>query len=203
MAFLISIIGNTGVGKTSLANALVEKSGWELIPEQHEERPYQAAASSGISNAIFPNQIDYLLYRAEQEKAMRPTKGIYIQDGGLDLDFHLFTKMFYHNGLIDEDQFRLCDRLYHFIRNSLPCPDLLVYLTAPLETIRQRKESRNRLLDVSTTEDIEIGQDLLNSWLGTGQDEKIMTIDAENASLDYHSQALIIMQTAISMVVNE
>ncbi|NTU55984.1 MAG: hypothetical protein HGA79_07025 [Anaerolineales bacterium] len=64
---LITIIGPSGVAKTALVQALTKKFQFETALEQHVERPFQALAKED-ARYIFPNQMDYLLLRAEQEK---------------------------------------------------------------------------------------------------------------------------------------
>ena len=64
---LIVIVGPSGVGKTTLARALCEKHDFAIAYEQHEERPFQTLFKQDPKYAL-ANQLDYLLYRAEQER---------------------------------------------------------------------------------------------------------------------------------------
>ena len=126
-----------------------------------------------------PNQIDYLLLRAEQERAIRKADGIGIQDGGLDLDYYVFTHLFHRRGYLDQEEFALCSRLYHTLRELLPPPDLVLSLQAPLEVIKQRKRDRQRELDISELKDLETMQSLLDTWLSRVEDQKIFRVDAQ------------------------
>ena len=75
---LIAVIGASGVGKTALVQALAKAhplvlstvEGFATAYEQHAERPFQTLFKND-SRYAFANQIDYLLLRAEQEKALR------------------------------------------------------------------------------------------------------------------------------------
>ena len=94
MGNLIAIVGASGVGKTSLVHALNKASNFAVAYEQHNERPFQVLFQQDARYAL-ANQLDYLLYRAEQEKELRASPKIGLIDGGLDLDFHGFTRLFY------------------------------------------------------------------------------------------------------------
>src|SRR5687768_7293797 len=97
---LLVIVGPSGAGKTTLANALAKHGSFDLALEQHGERPFQALFKQDPKYAL-ANQLDYLLYRAEQEQALRGGNRPALMDGGLDLDFHGFTRLFYARGWLN------------------------------------------------------------------------------------------------------
>jgi deoxyadenosine/deoxycytidine kinase len=154
MGKLITIIGNSGSGKTTLVKRLSEAGGFPAYLEEHVERPFQAAFARDPRFGL-ANQVDYLLYRAEQELEIRQREETCIQDGGLDLDFFVFTRLFHDRGYLDEKEFRLCERLYRTLRKVIPAPDLVICLTAPLDVLMERKASRQRELDISVLSDLE------------------------------------------------
>ena len=129
MSKLIAIVGASGVGKTALVQALAKAHPFVTAYEQHTERPFQTLFENDPRYA-FANQIDYLLLRAEQEKALRASLQTGLIDGGLDLDFHGFTRLFYSRGLLTDSEFTLCRRVYSFIRARMPRPELIVRLHA-------------------------------------------------------------------------
>ena len=118
MGRLIAIMGNTGVGKSTLARQLCRLHDFTSGLEQHAERPYQRLfaqaepSSADQKRYALANQLDYLLLRAEQEQYIRSLPGLGIQDGGLDLDFYVFTRHFYQKGYLAEAEYVLCQRLY-------------------------------------------------------------------------------------------
>jgi len=90
---LIAVVGASGVGKTALVQALSSVYPFATAYEQHAERPFQALFKNDSHYAL-ANQIDYFLLRAEQEKLLRRASArIGLIDGGLDLDFHGFTRL--------------------------------------------------------------------------------------------------------------
>lgn len=198
MGRLIAIMGNSGVGKTTLARQLCRLHNFTLGLEQHIERPYQRlfsqAEPSSASQHCYAlaNQVDYLLLRAEQEHAIRqgPLDGL--TDGGLEMDFHVFTRLFQHKGYLDEPDFALCERLYNLLRKTLPAPDLIIYLDAPLELISQRFARRGRPLEIARLADLALIQDLLQAWRRTWKASPILTIDAsiEDPGFEQTSQQI-------------
>ena len=68
MGKLIAVVGNSGVGKTTLVRALCQRGSFVAGLEQHPERPFQHLFSQNNQRWGLANQVDYLLYRAEQEQ---------------------------------------------------------------------------------------------------------------------------------------
>ena len=183
MGRLVAIVGNTGVGKTTLARLVSQRFRLALGVEQHVERPFQAkfAAerhSAGASLHALANQVDYLLLRAEQERRLRSQPQGGVQDGGLDLDFHLFTRHFYRKGYLEQAEYQLCERLYQQLRLALPAPELLIWLVAPLEVIAGRYQRRGRPLEIAALDDLEAMEALLEEWLAPLPSPPVLRVDA-------------------------
>ena len=184
MGRLIAIMGNTGVGKSTLARQLCRLRDFTTGLEQHAERPYQRLfaqaehSSADQKRYALANQVDYLLLRAEQEQAIRESALDGITDGGLEMDFYIFTRLFQHKGYLDPADFALCERLYNLLRKTLPVPDLIIYLDAPLELISQRFAQRGRPLEIARLADLELIQGLLQEWQRAWKASPILTVDA-------------------------
>ena len=191
MGRLIAVVGNSGVGKTTLARQLCRLGDFSTGLEQHEERPFQrlfaAAEPFSMDHQFyaFANQLDYLLLRAEQELAIRRSFQDGIVDGGLEVDFYIFTHLFHQKGYLGQAAFQLCERTYHLLRQLLPAPDLLIYLDAPLEVIARRFEQRGRALEIARLADLQAMQALLTQWLEHWSASPVFKIDASIADPDY------------------
>jgi deoxyadenosine/deoxycytidine kinase len=178
MGHLIAIVGNAGVGKTTLANVLCQHLQLTSALEQHSERPFQALFAAHGAHYALVNQIDYLLVRAEQELTIRRGALDGVVDGGLEVDFHVFTRHFWQSGKLDAAEYALCERLYATLRQLLPPPDLIIELTAPLEVVAERHRRRNRSLEIATAGDLADLAALLERWLADVPPERRLTIDA-------------------------
>ena len=130
MGKLISVVGNSGVGKTTFVLNLCRNSNYFVGLEQHEERPFQELFMLNKRKYALANQIDYLIFRAQQELDIRGGEIPGVQDGGLDQDFFVFTELFFHNNYLSEDEYELCKRAYQVFRESLRAPDLIIWMRA-------------------------------------------------------------------------
>ena len=119
MSILIAVVGASGVGKTTLVHTLAKAFPFNIAYEGHSDRPFQSLFKEDPRYAL-ANQIDYLLLCAEQEKELRASPRVGLMDGGLDLDFHGFTRLFHRRGLLSDAELDLCRRIYQFLRETLP-----------------------------------------------------------------------------------
>ncbi|MCZ2126204.1 MAG: deoxynucleoside kinase [Anaerolineales bacterium] len=190
---LIVLVGASGVGKTALMNVLQEKYNFAAAREQHAERPFQILFKSDARYAL-ANQLDYLLLRAEQERKLRFGKKTALMDGGFDLDFHGFTRLFHARGWLSADEFDLCRRFHAFVRQTLPPPDLIVYLYADEKIIRERLASRNRI-NIASEKDAALLNQYILEWLQSVPQKNILRLDVSNESADYPASAPLIFDT--------
>jgi deoxyguanosine kinase len=191
MSNLIAIVGTSGVGKTALVSALANSDYFETAYEQHSERPFQCLFKEDARYAL-PNQIDYFLSRAEQEKRLRASPHIGLIDGGLDLDFHGFTRLFQSRGLLTDPEFELCRRMYEFIRQSLPRPELIVHLYADEGTVASRLSSRDRI-NIARAEDTTLFNSVLDEWLASIPSDQLLELDVSDETLGYEKSVGIIL----------
>jgi deoxyadenosine/deoxycytidine kinase len=177
MGKLIAVIGNCGTGKTTITKRLCERGHFLAFLEQHKERPFQEQFSTDLKKYSLSNQIDYMLFRAEQELQARQKDITGVQDGGLDQDFHVFTRLFRNKGILEEDEYRLCERLYATLRQVLPMPELFIKLSAPRPILVERREKRQRSLDIVETKDLEGIESLIQDWMSKMGSTPVIDLD--------------------------
>ena len=187
------MVGPSGVGKTSLVRALAKTGQFTTAYEQHETRPFQALALQD-PGYTFANQMDYLLLRAEQEKELRASSKIGLMDGGLDLDFHGFTRLFLHRNLLSQNEYDLCRRFYLFTREHLPLPELIVRLDADDETVTDRLSGRKRI-NIANVKDTILFNSFMDEWLASVPFDHLLKMDITNESMDYKQSTGIILDT--------
>jgi deoxyadenosine/deoxycytidine kinase len=187
MGKLIVIVGSTGIGKTTLVRALCNQGPFDAGLEDHNERPFQRVFISDPRYAL-ANQLDYLLLRAEQERLLRQSMHTGLMDGGLDMDFHGFTRLFHARAWLTDEEFDLCKRFYNLIRTHQPPPDLVIHLTAHPEVVTQRLADRKRI-NVAAAEDIPLLDAFLGEWLASLSPDHLLHLDvSEN---DFSFQRLL------------
>ena len=194
MGQLITVVGNSGVGKTTFVQQLCLKTGFVQAMEQHYRRPFQKLFSLDHESYAFANQIDYLLFRAEQEHEIRNCEKTGVQDGGLDEDFFLFTRLFYQNGFLTDREFGICERTYKILRELLQPPDLIVWLEAPLSVLAERIKIRDRGLGIVEIEDIKAMEVLLEDWLGEIDSAPVISIDTVKEGREYSKGIQLVLE---------
>jgi deoxyadenosine/deoxycytidine kinase len=182
---LIVVVGASGVGKTAFVRALAKAYPFKTAYEEHAERPFQALFKQDARYAL-ANQVDYLLLRADQEKRLRglPSAQIGLIDGGLDLDFHGFTRLFHRRGLLTDPEFDICRRMYSFLREALPPPELIVRLCADETTVASRLSRRDRI-NIASAEDTALFNSFLDEWLASIPTDQVLELDVSRETVEY------------------
>ena len=131
----IVIEGPIGVGKTSLAKKMAFDFDSELLLEKAEDNPFLARFYKNPSQYALSTQLHFLLQRAQQVQDFRQAdlfQGSHIADFMVDKD-RLFAQM-----TLNSDELELYQQIYTHLTLDAPRPDLVIYLQAPLETLRER-----------------------------------------------------------------
>ena len=178
MGKLVAVVGRTGVGKTPLTRLLCAAGNFLTGLEGHLERPFQALFKIDPRYAL-ANQVDYLLLRAEQETTIRRAARTGIVDGGLEMDFHGFTRLFHARGQLTGAEFDLCRRLYAYVRGAVPPPDLVIHLDAPAAVIAARLARRERI-NIASPGDIPLLHSFLDEWLAGLDTARLIRVDASS-----------------------
>ncbi len=188
---LITIVGASGVGKTALVQALSKTGNFTIAYEQHAARPFQALFKQDARYAL-ANQIDYLLLRAEQEKQLRSASKPGLMDGGLDLDFYGFTRLFHSRGLLADPEYDLCRRVYTVIREALPPPELIVRLCADETTVANRLSTRDRI-NIASAADTALFNSYLDEWLTSIPSERLLELNVSHETMEYETSVAAIL----------
>ncbi len=146
----IVLEGPIGVGKTSLASRLAEEFEARTLFENVEENPFLKEFYHDRKKNAFKAQLYFLLSRYQQQVDLVQTD-LFQKTAVGDYLFAKDRIFAYLN--LDRDELHLYEELYRILSPRIPKPDLVIYLSADIETlkkrIRGRAKSYERNLDAS------------------------------------------------------
>jgi deoxyadenosine/deoxycytidine kinase len=175
----ITIEGNIGAGKTTLAHLLSRHYNARLVLEKFADNPFLPKFYENPQQFAFPLELFFMAERYKQLKELIQQKDLFQH---VTISDYLFTKcLLFAKVNLPEDEFRLYQRLFEIIHQQLIQPDILIYLHAPVQRLRQNIKKRNRPYEQG------IGDEYLFSLQQTythyikQHNIKTLFIDAENA----------------------
>lgn len=131
----IVVEGPIGVGKTTLARKLASTFNTELLLEGADQNPFLERFYKDPKSAALQTQLFFLFQRVEQMEALRQGDifcPVRVADFLIEKD-RLFAQI-----TLDNDELRLYDQIYSQMVLDAPCPDLVIYLQAPVEVLLER-----------------------------------------------------------------
>lgn len=138
----ISIEGNIGAGKTTLAHLLSKHLNARLILEQFADNPFLPKFYENPQQYAFPLELFFMAERYKQLKELVHTKDLFQHVTVAD---YLFTKcLLFAKVNLKDEEFRLYQKLYDIINQQLIAPDLLIYLHVPVQKLQKNIRKRNR-----------------------------------------------------------
>src|SRR5215216_4814765 len=138
----IAIEGNIGAGKTTLAHLLAKHFNARLILEEFAGNPFLPKFYENPQQYAFPLELFFMAERYKQLKELIHTKDLF---QSITITDYLFTKcLLFAKVNLPEEEFRLYQKLFDIISPQVIQPDLLIYLHAPVNKLRENIKKRNR-----------------------------------------------------------
>jgi len=150
---LIFVAGNIGAGKTSLTERIGSRLGWRTAFESVSDNPYLPDFYADMKTWSFHLQVFFLGHRAEQYLQLASDPQSAIADRSIYEDAYIFARALHHMGNISERDYFAYRRLFGLVMNSLPAPDLLIYLKCPVAVLVDRISKRGREMESGITAD--------------------------------------------------
>jgi deoxyadenosine/deoxycytidine kinase len=163
----VLVAGNIGSGKTSLTERLGARLGWVTGFESVEDNPYLADFYRDMRAWAFHLQVFFLGHRARQHLALARAPESTIVDRSIYEDAEIFSRASLELGNISERDFNAYRTVYELVIASLPPPDLLLHLKAPVPVLLERIRSRGRGIESGVTEAyLQLLEAKYTEWLG-------------------------------------
>ena len=188
----ITIEGNIGAGKTTLAHLLSKHFNARLILEEFADNPFLPKFYENPGQFAFPLELFFMAERYKQLKELLQQKDMFQT---VTISDYLFTKcLLFAKVNLPDDEFRLYQRLFEIIHQQLVQPDILIYLHAPVNKLQENIRKRNRVYE----------QKIPNEYLFNIQEKythyikehriKTLFVDVSNANfLDNEKQVQVII----------
>ncbi len=144
----ITIEGAIGVGKTSLARRLSEHFSSQLILEQPQDNPFLEPFYKKPNESALAAQLFFLMQRFEQLSVHR-----HRGQGNLIADFLMGKDKLFAQITLSEQEFLLYQRIYQQIKVEVLTPDLVIYLQAPVSTLKARISKRGIAVEQAMPKD--------------------------------------------------
>ncbi len=175
----ITIEGNIGAGKTTLAHLLAKELNARLILEEFADNPFLAKFYANPGQYAFPVELFFMAERFKQQKDMVNQQDMF---QSITISDYLFTKcLLFAKVNLPEDEFRLYQRLFDIIHQQLLKPDILIYLHAPVNKLQENIKKRNRPYEQQIPDDYLLNIQQTYTHYIKQQNIKTLFVDASSA----------------------
>ena len=192
----IAIEGPIGVGKTTLANKIATTFNYDAFLEQPAENPFLKNFYRNPSQSALATQLFFLFQRMQQIQDLKQRslfETVRVADFLIEKD-RLFAEVTLSNEEMD-----LYDKVYDHITLDAPTPDLVIYLQAPIDVLKERITKRGNINEqYLTLEYLEKLNDAYSRFFLDYNDAPLLIINAADINLesnesDYESLITTVM----------
>lgn len=147
----VTIEGNIGAGKTTLAHLLSKHYNARLILEEFADNPFLPKFYENPKQFAFPLELFFMAERYKQLKDLLHTQDLF---NSITISDYLFTKcLLFAKVNLPADEFKLYQNLFDIIHQQLIQPELLIYLHSPVSRLQQNIRKRNRSYEQQIADD--------------------------------------------------
>lgn len=149
-SILITVEGPIGIGKTSLSKEISRAFGLQLLEEIVYENPFLGKFYQNIAEWSFQLEMFFLCNRYKQLQDIRTD---YIAQGvSVVSDYNVFKNTIFAKRTLSDENLPKYLHIYDILTNDMPQANLVVYLTASVDTVMKRIAMRDR--DVERNMDV-------------------------------------------------
>jgi deoxyadenosine/deoxycytidine kinase len=191
----ITIEGNIGAGKTTLANLLSNKLNARLVLEEFADNPFLAKFYENPVQYAFSVELFFMAERFKQLKDLLGQQDLFQTTTVSD---YLFTKcLLFAKVNLPDDEFRLFQRLFEMMQPQLIQPDILIYLHSPVNKLQENIKKRNRTYELNIKDDYLFN--IQETYTGYIKQHHLKTlfVDASNADFVNNEEHLSTILNAL------
>lgn len=156
----VTIEGPIGIGKTSLSRELSKAFELNLLEEIVYENPFLGKFYENIAEWSFQLEMFFLCNRYKQ---LQDIHRDYLRQGvSVVADYNIFKNTIFARRTLDGENLPKYLRIYDILTEGLPEANLVIYLTASIDTVMKRIAMRDR--DVERNMDVGYMENLIADY---------------------------------------
>lgn len=193
----ITVEGNIGAGKTTLAHLLSRHFNARLILEEFADNPFLPKFYENPKQFAFPLELFFMAERYKQLKELIHTKDLF---QNVTVSDYLFTKcLLFAKVNLPEEEFHLYQRLFEIIHQQLVHPDILIYLHSPVTKLQANIKKRNRTYEQSIDDEYLFNIQQTYTHYIKQHNIKTLFIDCSNADFLGNEKHLRVITDALEI----
>lgn len=138
----IVIEGNIGAGKTSLAKRISRDFNGKLILEKFADNPFLPKFYKNPERYAFPLELTFLAERYHQLNRELSNRDLF--KSFTIADYYFMKSLIFAKSTLADDEYNLYRQLFDIIYETLPRPDLFVYLHLHPDNLLSNIKKRGR-----------------------------------------------------------
>jgi deoxyadenosine/deoxycytidine kinase len=135
------IEGNIGSGKTSLAQILAQQWNTSLVLEEFADNPFLAKFYESAERYAFPLELSFLSERFSQLKN-EINRDLF--QPKVIADYFISKCQIFASNNLKDDEWLLFNKMFDIVSNSLPQPEMIVYLYVHTTRLQDNIKKRGR-----------------------------------------------------------
>jgi deoxyadenosine/deoxycytidine kinase len=191
--FHISIVGNVGTGKSTLAKLIQKRLHCSLYLEEPEDYPFLRLFFLSPQSWGFANQLQFVITKFAQQAQIHHHNQCAVQEMSADATHGIWTPASYEIGHMSQAEMTAIGQVYDLLAAApISKPDLIIVLQASVETLIERIRERGRDyedLDPKFIQLIEL-VDKFTAQFIRETPSHLMLIDSETVNFTKRSRAV-------------
>lgn len=147
----LTIEGNIGSGKTSLAEMIAEDFNGKLILERFKDNPFLPKFYEDQARFAFPLEMSFLADRHQQ--LMDDISQLDLFSDFAISDYNPNKSLIFSKVTLQEDEYALYKKIFDIMYSEVPKPDVYVYLYQNIERLLSNIKKRGREYEQNITPD--------------------------------------------------